>query len=66
MQSGRSSQSAVPVRDLLLTDAALVFVNLHVVDADGNTVDLKALDAELNQLPEMAGMSTMEMVEEES
>ena len=25
----------MPVRDLLLTDAALVFVDLHVVDADG-------------------------------
>jgi hypothetical protein len=45
---------------------ATVLEQATVVDADGNVVDLKALDAELNQLPEMASISTREMVEEES
>jgi trigger factor len=45
---------------------ATVLEQATVVDAAGNVVDLKALDAELNQLPEMGNMMTTEMVEEES
>jgi trigger factor len=45
---------------------ATVLEQATVVDADGNVVDLKALDAELNQLPEMGNMMTMETVEDES
>jgi hypothetical protein len=35
VQSADSSDSGIPITDTLLTDAALVFVDLRVIDADG-------------------------------
>ncbi len=62
-----AGQVPMAIQDIRRAKAlATVLEQATVVDADGNVVDLKALDAELNQLPDMASMSTMEMVEEES
>ena len=38
----------------------------YVVDADGNIVDLKALDAELNPAASISDLVTMETPEDES
>jgi hypothetical protein len=40
MQSGDASQNARPVTNSLLTDAALVFVDLRLVDADGIPIQM--------------------------
>lgn len=62
-----AGQVPIAIQDIRRAKAlAAVLEQATVVDADGNIVDLKALDAELNQLPEMASMVNTEMVEGES
>ena len=62
-----AGQVPMAIQDIRRAKAlALVLENATVVDADGNTVDLKALDAEMNAvMAAQAGMPQMVEVDEE-
>jgi trigger factor len=62
-----AGQVPMAIQDIRRAKAlATVLEQATVVDADGNVVDLKALDAELNPAASIADTMTMEIPEDES